>query len=301
MENDSDLSENSFEVVTERNVVYAQGLSHQSWNSDIRTTVDLELDLYLPENEETNRPLMVYIHGGAFRVGDKSTPVARGFSEYFAERGFVAASINYRLESDFGTLPEEFNNAVDARLLLSDSDRNQIKAIYPSTRDAKAALRWLVANADIYGIDTDKISVIGGSAGSYIAIALGATEASDYTEEIQPELDPTLNATYLDVVPEVKAVVNHWGGPAIVNLMNEVYQLDRWDAEDSPLSIVHGTEDRTVNYSEAEELVQIYSETGAYYELNTLEGAGHSAWDETIEGLSLEAASFDFISRMLNL
>jgi para-nitrobenzyl esterase len=130
---------------------------------------------------------------------------------------------------------------------------------------------------------------------------LGATEPEDYTGELTVTEDPTLESAHLDVEADVKAVVDHWGGGSMVNLLDRVYGLDRWDASDAPLSIVHGTDDPTVTYRNVEELEAIYQATGAYYELYRLDGADHGAWGVKYEGKMLTELAFDFLVPVLEL
>ncbi|MEM9173454.1 MAG: alpha/beta hydrolase fold domain-containing protein [Pseudomonadota bacterium] len=288
-------------IDVDTDVVYAQGLSHSYWNAPNPVTMDLLLDVYEPMNDAMARPAMVFIHGGGFIGGDKGTEPAVEFARYFAERGFVALSINYRLLGNYGTLPQSVIDAVDGLALLSDAERDQAKAMYPAVRDAKAAIRWLAANAAQYNVDPNRISVIGGSAGSFISIALGATDFADYKDELSLADDPTLASTHLDDDVIVASVVDHWGGTASVDLLESVDGNTRWSQSDAPISIVHGTEDPTVSYQEAEALVDIYTSTGAYYELITLEGAGHGAWNVTYNGQPLETLGFDFVTRMLDI
>ncbi|MEM8983926.1 MAG: alpha/beta hydrolase [Pseudomonadota bacterium] len=291
----------TFGIETRSDVVYGQGLTHSYWNAPDPVARDLLLDVYLPINDETDRPAIMFIHGGGFVSGDKATAAPVEFARYFAERGFVSLSIGYRLLGDYGTLPASFNDAIDTSPLLINTDRDQIKAMYPAVRDAKAALRWLAANADEYGVDPNRISVIGGSAGSFIAIAIGASDIDDYAAELNADEDPTITSINLDEPVIAAAVVNHWGGPAAVTLLDLVDGRSRWGPEDAPLSIVHGTADATVAYEQALELVDVYQTTGAAYELVTLDGAGHAAWNATVDGQSLTALGFSFITRMLEL
>lgn len=291
----------TFTVDITYDVVYAQGQSHSNWNAPDPVTKDLLLDVYSPVNDETARPAMIFIHGGGFTGGSKATLPPSDFARYFAERGFVGVAINYRLLGDYGTIPPSFADAIDAIPGLTDEDRDQSKAMYPATRDAKAALRWLAANAAEYGVDPNLISVAGGSAGSFIAIALGASDFDDYTSELSLDDDPTLATTHLEEVVFVASVVNHWGGTATTDLLQLVDGRIRWDSADAPLSIVHGTEDLTVSYEEAETLADLYASTGAYFELSTLQGEGHAAWGATLEGQTLTQLGFDFISRALDL
>ena len=109
--------------------------------------VSLKLDLYVPGTEGPH-PLFVWIHGGAFMGGDKGrifwTPVSN-----LAQRGYAVASINYRLSG---------------------------QAAFPAlVQDAKAAIRWLRANAVKYEIKADRIVVGGESAGGYLSAMLGTT------------------------------------------------------------------------------------------------------------------------------
>jgi acetyl esterase/lipase len=138
----------TFEVSIIPDVAYAQGLTHSNWSSDDASVMDLLLDLYVPDNDEAARPAVIFIHGGGFRSGDKSDDIATLIPSYFAERGFVGVSINYRLEMHRGTLPAAIQAAADAAPTLDDDRRNQVKAMSVAGRDAKAALRWLVAHVD---------------------------------------------------------------------------------------------------------------------------------------------------------
>lgn len=290
-----------YSVDVEEDVVYGQGLSHSSWNSADTTTMDLKLDIYQPDNDEINRPAIMFIHGGSFRIGDKQWNSYLELVHYFAARGFVTLSINYRVESDYGTIPNDIDITVDQFNEFTVDVKNQIKAMYPATRDAKAALRWLYANAEQYGINPDYISVAGGSAGAYISVALGVTDADSFTSEMTQSQDSTLTSTHLDQPSKVQAIIDFWGGEDTVELINIVYQTDHWDSTDAPISIIHGTEDTSVLYNEAEKLVERYQATGVPYELHRLEGAGHSAWNFVHQGKTLPELGFDFLTRTLDL
>lgn len=108
----------------------------------------LQLDLYRPKSAlPQKKPGIVFVHGGGWRAGYRTnfTPMAIGM----AERGYVTATISYRLS------PE---------------------TQYPAAiHDVKAAIRWMRKNAKKYGINPDHIAVGGGSAGGQIANLVGAT------------------------------------------------------------------------------------------------------------------------------
>jgi len=66
--------------------------------SDVYTDAFHTMDIYQPTGDtHTKRPLLIYIHGGAFYAGDKGTPDCVDFCTHFAQKGYVAVSVNYRL------------------------------------------------------------------------------------------------------------------------------------------------------------------------------------------------------------
>ncbi|MFP6659022.1 MAG: alpha/beta hydrolase fold domain-containing protein [Pirellulales bacterium] len=103
------------------------------------------LDIYVPDESEKPRPLVVWIHGGAWRAGDKRRcPAVR-----LLTKGFVVASLNYRLSQE---------------------------AIFPAQiEDCKAAIRWLRKNAAKYHIDPARFGVWGSSAGGHLVALLGTS------------------------------------------------------------------------------------------------------------------------------
>lgn len=108
----------------------------------------LQLDLYLPKRPATSSlPGVVLVHGGGWRSGYRTnfTPMAIGL----AERGYVAATITYRLAGE-----EQYPAAI---------------------HDVKAAIRWLRKNSKKYGVNPNQIAVAGGSAGGQIAALTGVT------------------------------------------------------------------------------------------------------------------------------
>ncbi len=104
------------------------------------------LDLWVPAGDGPF-PLIVWIHGGAFRAGSKASPPP--FPDRLMPRGFAFASIGYRLSTE---------------------------AQWPAQiQDVKAAIRFLRANAEKYKLDANRFGVIGASAGSHLAAMLGAS------------------------------------------------------------------------------------------------------------------------------
>ena len=124
--------------------------------------LNLDLDLYCPKEKQQGmlRPLLILIHGGAFYNGDKQDIGFPEMGRHFAQRGYVVASINYRL----GFAP-----------LAADVDR----AGYRALQDAHAAVCYLLSKAKEYGIDTTKIYAAGVSAGAITALNLAFMRDED--------------------------------------------------------------------------------------------------------------------------
>lgn len=122
---------------------YAEKLTNVPYATVSPTQV---MDIYLPEGTGPF-PVVVLIHGGAFRMGDKEMENAN--AEALVARGFAAASINYRLSGE---------------------------ARYPAQiEDCKAAVRFLRANATKYKLNPDKIGSWGSSAGGNLSAMLGTS------------------------------------------------------------------------------------------------------------------------------
>ena len=293
------VQRNSTYNVVKTTHVYAQALSHSNWGSTTTSVVDLSLDLYRPENAPGNRPAMILIHGGGFMTGAKDDANMVDMANYFASRGWVCISIDYRLAAARGTLSTAWGNYVLANVV--STEREQSYAMYPAARDAKAAVRWLYANAGTYGINTNYVTALGGSAGSFLANMLGITNASDFRDESLSIVDTTLSTTNLSSGSTVHTVIDHWGGIHMMTYLQAIDGQSRFDAKDPPISIVHGTADAEVPFSQAQALRDAYISTGAPYEFNALVGAGHGAWSATINGRSLSENAFLFITQKQNL
>ncbi len=123
----------------------------------------LRLDLYLPTERPGGCPVVLYLHGGAFMVGDR-TAFAQERLEPVARAGIAIASAQYRF-SDIATYPAQVH-------------------------DVKAAVRWLRAHAGDYGYSAERVGAWGASAGGYLALMLGVTSGSaDHEGTLGEHLD----------------------------------------------------------------------------------------------------------------
>ena len=289
-----------YEVSEEKNIIYAEGLSHESLNSPNYMVVPLKLDLYAPINNDNNRPVFMFIHGGAFENGSKEQPAIINIANFYASRGWVFISIDYRLKNDNGTIPIEWANFASS-LPVSDDDKASFNAMYPAQRDAKAALRWIIANKENYNINTDYITVGGASAGANTAKGIAISELNDFTNEINVSQDPTLISTNLEKTYQVKTIIDFWGGQSVTDAFEIVYGRDLFDSSDPVLYKAHGTADFTVPFSSALELQSIYESIDVTMKLDTLVGIGHGNFNATLNGKRLEELAFDFITEQQNL
>ncbi len=289
--------DSTYAVIIEEGIVYAEGLTHDG-SSPTTIAKPLLLDVYRPDNDSDNRPVYMFVHGGAFTGGSRTQQALVDQAYYFASRGWVFISIDYRLRRDLGSIytgiiPQEWQDAVTD--IADPSQAGQAFAMYTAQRDSKAAMRWIIANADNYNINTDFITVGGGSAGATTAIALGISDQEVFRDEISITDDPTLATTNLDQTYEIKSIIDYWGSNTALEVHEIIYGMHHFDSNDPPLFIVHGTEDPTVFFSEAEELVELYDSTGVYVDFYPLEGRGHGPWGATVDGKSLSELSFDFL------
>lgn len=290
-------AQETYEVKLTEDISYGQGLARESWEAEDGTPVDLLLDVYRPEGAPAEgKPALVVIHGGGFLQGSHKQPVLMSFCSYFASRGWVAISLTYRVAESHGSLPDAW--PVDLGPVLTTE---QARALYPAGRDAKAAVRWLRAHETQLGIDPDSVVALGGSAGAFLSLLLGVSNDDDYTTELTLEQDPTLETTHLEQSSEVQVVIDLWGGTGLLDALESFDGESRFDAGDAPVAILHGTEDTSVPFTEAEAIRQRYDETGAPYLWSPLEGEGHSAWTATVEGQSLAEVAYDFATEHLGL
>jgi len=228
-----------------------------------------KLDLYLPK-DGTNLPLIIYIHGGAFRMGSKEQGVP---TEYLA-RGFAVASINYRL-SQHAKFPAQIE-------------------------DCKAAVRWLRAYAARFRLDPNRFAAWGPSAGGHLAAMLGTTgdvkefdvgenlvqssrvqAVVDYfgpTDFLQMDAHRLPNGMIHDTPdsPESQliggAIQENKDKAAKANPVNYV------TPDDPPFLIVHGDSDPLVPHHQSELLEAALKKAGVPVTFYTVKGGGHGGF-----------------------
>jgi acetyl esterase/lipase len=134
-------------------------------------TITLTFDFYEPTGDAiTLRPLIIWVHGGSFCCGDKTSGELVDEANVFGKKGYVSASINYRLESPGCSAGSPTVQCV--------------QAINEAYQDAQTAVRFFRTNAATYGIDIDRIAMGGSSAGAITALNVGAGVTENPTAAI---------------------------------------------------------------------------------------------------------------------
>lgn len=227
----------------------------------------LTLDLYQPTGDtNTSRPAVIWAHGGGFCCGDKSSADIPALANYFAQRGYVAVSINYRLLAPNGCTGANGVSTVCYNAALA------------AQHDGQAAVRWLRANAATYGIDTSRIAIGGESAGAIIATATGV-----HSDDPGTSGNPGYSSA-------VRAWVSISGGlPAGLFV----------DSTDSPGLLFSGTADGTVPFTWSAQTAGAMLHDGVPAVLEPLVGAGHVPWAQYSD--LFEAQSNYFLYDFLDL
>ncbi len=135
------------------NIVYGHAVDQAG------TNVTLNLDMWRPTGDAvTQRPAIVWVHGGSFRTGlDKTSPEIVDEATTFALKGYVTVSIDYRTD------------AVGCTQITAAC----LTAIIQAREDAQTAVRFLRESAATYHIDPDRIAIGGSSAGAITALNVG--------------------------------------------------------------------------------------------------------------------------------
>lgn len=237
------------DVTTTSGIVYGAAVN------ELGDTQQLALDLYEPAGDTAPaRPAVVWIHGGSFRSGNRTSPELVDEATTLGRQGYVSVSISYRLSSvgcaSGGATPACLGEIIDAK------------------HDAQAAVRFLRAHAGDYRIDPNRIAVAGTSAGAITAlnVAYGA-------DDIGTSGNPGFSS-------QVRAAVS-LSGAAI---------LTQPDPDEPPALLFHGTGDVVVPYAWAEATASTAQSEGLVADLVSWEGDGHVPYvkhrDEILEKTS---------------
>lgn len=228
----------------------------------------LLLDLYKPrqptgrEPQNQKVPGLIFIHGGGWKSGGRED--YRVYTTWFAQQGYVAASIGYRLSNE---------------------------ALFPAAvEDAKCAVRWMRAAADSLGVDADKIVVLGGSAGGHLAMMVGYSSDDQTLEgtgghagvssrvaavvDIYGPFDfETPEGKAADVVKDFLGKRSYEEAPELWKRLSPATYLH---AGAPPTLIIHGSLDEIVPITQAETLARRLQELQIPFRFLRVEGWPHT-------------------------
>src|SRR5947208_7922943 len=239
-------------LIAEREVVYSAVGGRQT------------MDVVRPRDASASpRPAVLLVHGGGFRAGAKESYIPLAIK--LAERGYVAATVNYRL-----------------------APRHQFPA---AVEDVKAAVRFLRANAPKYNLDSAHIGALGGSAGGHLVLMLGLTsgvqefegsgpnrEQSSAVQCVVDEYGPTdFTQSYSKSVDAAEVLPKFLGGDLDHERLAHIRAspLNWVTPGAAPVLAIHGTVDNYVAYEQSLWIVERLIAAGVPAELETISGAAH--------------------------
>ena len=243
----------------------------------------LQLDLAQPAGDGPF-PAVVCIHGGGFRAGKRDS--WDNMCRQLAARGYVAVTVTYRLAPD-----HQFPAAIE---------------------DCKAAVRWMRANAGKYHVDSNRIAALGDSAGAHLALFLAVTNnVHDFDGDQNPGQSSAVQCavsyygpadftlSYGKSVDAAVVLPLFLGGNLQEQPRRHVQASPLyWVTPDAPpILLLHGTQDKYVNYEQATLLRDRLKAAQCDVELVTLEGAGHGFKGD--DQKRANEAAFEFLDKKL--
>ena len=227
---------------------------------------ELLLDVYLP-TATASPPLLVWVHGGAWRGGTKDRVMVLDF----VNDGYAIASLDFRLSGE-GMFPAQ-------------------------AHDIKAAIRFLRAKAESYGYDAENIALLGASSGGHLVSLVGVTNGN---KELEGEI-----GDFVSESSDVQAIVSYYGASNLTTILSQstphglnvrkpaldlfiggqpedkvelakqaspVFHIDR---SDPPLLLLHGDQDPQMPINQSHELHHAYKQLGLDVAFEVVHGAAH--------------------------
>ena len=190
---------------------------------------DLFMDLYLPkEDTAKNRPCLVFCFGGSFITGAKISPELVYFANYFAKKGYVCASIDYRIDDQIN--------------LFTGGEKSMFQAVVRAVQDGKAAIRYLNKMKDSLRIDPNQIFIGGTSAGGILAMNLAYIDSGD-----------AMSANWKNWANELGGFEGNSGNPGypvtlrgLFTFAGGVGDTSFLNPKDYPIYMCHAKDDQTV-------------------------------------------------------
>lgn len=223
------------DVNTLANIQFGSNVQPAAGNPNATQT--LFLDVYEPENDTLEaRPLIIFAFPGGFITGTRQDADVVILCERFAKRGYVTASIDYRLSPT---------------LLFNQNERFLYLSILKAVHDMKAAIRFFRHDADsanAYRIDTSKIFIAGISAGGVTSVHAAYLDASELPASIAQDTAAIGGIEGLSGTPGYSTEVL-----AAINLCGAIGDTSWMDNSQTPVISLHGTNDQVVPYGSTDD------------------------------------------------
>lgn len=244
-----------------------------------------KLDLAMPqERGGAPRPAIVFIHGGGWRNGDKRAASFLNPTLEYAAKGYVCATVNYRLLQD------------------------QSFAIDLCIHDVKNAVRWLRAHADKYHVDPDRIGASGNSAGAHLSVMLGVCPADaglegdgpyqEFSSAVQAVAASATPTSFL--IPMNRRMDRRERSAEETAFRKKISPMSYVSAGAPPIFLFHEESDGTVNVRQSDLFIAALRKAGAK-DVNYLllgDGSGHGVFQRNIA--ITEPVREAFFARILN-
>lgn len=223
-----------------------------------RDGIDLKLDIYqTPGTAEKTKPCIVFVFGGGFKEGTRDNEIYGAFFRHFSEKGFVVASIDYRLGlKGIAKAPSPFNQQP-----LSN-------AIQMAVEDLYAATAYLLENAANLHIDTASIIIGGSSAGAITVLQ------ADYQKR--------------NAMPPAEILPSQFQYAGVMSFAGGIYSTrgtPAYAVAPAPTLFFHGSSDKLVPYDKirffnkgmfgSKTLARKFKKSGYPYCFFSMEGIGH--------------------------
>jgi len=247
-----------------------QGLCLGAFATDtVKGAASLNFDVAVPDGPGVY-PLVVYIHGGGWRSGSRD--IFRPVIQQMAQRGYVAATVSYRL-APLHTWPTQIN-------------------------DVEESVRWLRSNAKQYKIDVHRVGAVGVSAGGHLALMLGLrprASVNDAGVDVVVNYYGPTDLTSTAFVGKAKNIA--WGligkkGKGDPEAYASASPLTYVSRGDSPILTFHGSDDETVPAEQAQRLHRALDKVGVPNRLELLQGRGHGWGDKDEKRTGLQTLEF---------
>jgi acetyl esterase/lipase len=228
---------------------------------------DVCMNVALPRGLDRPAPALVVIHGGAWSAGSRR--MHDRLVRTLAERGFVAASVDYRLAP---------------------------RSPWPAQlEDVRAAVRWLRAHAEEWQLDPARIGAVGFSAGGHLALLLGAMDApeeerSSRVQAVVSFFAPTDFSQDYD--EQGIRLLDRLLGPEFARNRRAASPVAHVDAGDPPMLLFQGTQDRLVPYTQAVHMADALTRAGVQGHVTLLLGEGHGWGEPSLSDTQEDAVRF---------